>query len=99
MSKVDKKDSVSYDYNTLGDEKISKHFYDWYKEIFGRNPICLFLNLMSHSDMNEFIDFDPLDKSNGLVSGYDKFKEYFPKKEYYNAIFVMSDYLKYLKDI
>jgi len=99
MSDGSKEDSVSYDYNTLGDEKISSHFYDWYKKTFGKNPICLFLNLMSHDNMNDFVNFDKFNEDNSLVTGYEKYKDYFPKREYYDAIFVMSCYLKYLKDM
>lgn len=99
MSDSFTKDSVSFDYNTFSIEKISYNFYDWYRSKFGKNPICLYLNLMSHPNKNDFINFDPLDTSNKLVSGYDTFKEYFPRSEYNNAIEVIGLYLKYLKSL
>jgi len=98
MSDASKETSVSFDYNTLSDEKISSNFHSWYRRMFGKNPICLYLNLMNHQDKNEFINFDPSDKENSLVSVYETYRDYFPKSEYFDAILVMGLYLKHIKD-
>ncbi|ADO67320.1 hypothetical protein crov287 [Cafeteria roenbergensis virus] len=99
MADVFSKKSISFDYNTINADKIQDNFYDWYVEMYGTSPICLYLNLLDHSNKNDFISFNFDDKTNKLVSNFDTYKEYMTSCEYCHAISVIEVYLKYLRNM